>query len=162
TRMLVLALALAVPTLATADDKTDKTDKTMDTSAKLSDSDSKIVSHFHGVNQMEIDLGKVAQQRGTAKVKQYAMMIVRDHQKADKALTAFAKKRGMSTIPTDPTMSEADHKDMMDSAAKLKAMKGADFDREYLNMMVMGHDKELAKIDSEISGATDKDLGKLL
>ena len=33
----------------------------------------------------------------------------------------------------------------------LKKLKGADFDREYLRMMVEGHDKELAMSDPFIS-----------
>jgi putative membrane protein len=46
--------------------------------------------------------------------------------------------------------------------AKLKTLKGADFDKAYLNMMVSGHDKELTKIDVEISSASDPDFKNLL
>src|SRR5689334_15799459 len=47
--------------------KTTQSPGSMDKSrtAKLSDADVKIISHVHHVNQMEIDLGKVAQKSGT-------------------------------------------------------------------------------------------------
>src|SRR5882762_481250 len=100
-RALAIVTALALPTLALADeptppmDKTDKsTDKTMDKdkdkstdkakAGKLSDGDVKIIAHVHHVNQMEIDLGKIAQRTGTASVKNYAETLERDHQSADK------------------------------------------------------------------------------
>src|SRR5215208_3381849 len=117
-RALAIVTALALPTLALADDdkskpppadkttdkSTDKaTDKSMDKTnekttnaptdkapgktdkaAKLSDGDMKIVAHLHHVNQMEIDLGKLAQKSGTASVKSYAETLVSDHQSNDK------------------------------------------------------------------------------
>jgi predicted outer membrane protein len=50
----------------------------------------------------------------------------------------------------------------MDRTTKLKTLKGAEFDREYLSMMLEGHENELAKTDSLIATATDPDLKKML
>jgi putative membrane protein len=133
--------------------------------AKLSDGDIKTIAHLHHVNQMEITLGKDAQRQGTAKVKDYASTLVNDHQTADKDLTAFAKAHHLTTIPADKPASDADRqddKDMTQQMAHLKNLKGADFDKAYLNMMVAGHDKELTKIDVAISSAGDQDLKSLL
>lgn len=142
-------------------DKTDKTDK----GGKLSDADGKVISHLHHVNQMEINLGQLAQKSGTAQVKDYAKTLVTDHQSADKDLTAFAKSHKMMTIPADKAATDADRQDekeMKASMARLKTLKGAAFDKEFLNMMVSGHDKELTKIDVAISGASNPDLKSLL
>ncbi|HEY0191247.1 MAG TPA: DUF4142 domain-containing protein [Kofleriaceae bacterium] len=147
---LILTAALALPSLALADKAT-----------KLSDGDAKIVEHFHHVNMMETDLGKSAQKSGTAAVKGYADTMVTDHTASDKDLTAFAKKHGMSSIPMEKAETDADReaaKDMTASVAKLKTVKGADFDKQYLTMMSQDHDKELAKVDTAISTATDPDL----
>jgi putative membrane protein len=133
--------------------------------AKLSDGDAKIVAHLHHVNQMEIELGKLAQKTGTTAVKNYGATLVTDHQSADKDLTTFAKSHKLATIPADKPQTDADkqdHKDMQSKMANLKNLKGADFDREFLNMMATGHDKELANIDTAIGGATDADLQTLL
>jgi len=114
---------------------------------------------------MEIDLSKVAQKVGTAQVKTYAETIVTDHQSADKDLLAFAKSHKLAAIPADKPESDADrqdHKDMTAKVAQLKTLKGADFDKEYLNMMVSGHEKELAKIDTSAGSATDPDLQNML
>jgi putative membrane protein len=135
------------------------------TGAKLSEGDIKTIAHLHHVNQMEITLAKEAQRQGTAKVKDYASTLITDHQAADKDLTAFAKAHHLTTIPADKPTTDAerqDDKDMTQAMAHLKTLKGADFDKAYLNMMVSGHDKELTKIDVEISSASDPDFKSLL
>ncbi len=148
------------PSTSSSDTASNKT-----TGAKLSDADIKTIAHLHHVNQMEITLGKEAQSQGTAKVKDYASTLINDHQQADKDLTAFAKAHHLTTIPADKPTTDADRqddKDMTQAMAHLKTLKGADFDKAYLNMMVSGHDKELTKIDVEMSSASDPDFKSLL
>ncbi len=133
--------------------------------AKLSDAEIKTIAHLHHVNQMEITLAHEAQRQGTAKVKDYANMMITDHQQADKDLTAFAKAHHLTTIPADKPTTDAerqDDKDMTQAMAHLKTLKGADFDKAYLNMMVSGHDKELTRIDVAISSTSDPDLKSVL
>lgn len=147
-----------------SDTSSSKTAGSDEKGAKLSDADVKIIAHLHHVNQMEITLAREAQRQGTAKVKDYANTMITDHQQADKDLTAFAKAHHLTTIPADkPTDTERqDDKDMTQAAAHLKTLKGADFDKAYLNMMVSDHDKELTKIDVAISSTSDPDLKSLL
>jgi putative membrane protein len=143
----------------------DDTSKKADKAAKLSDADIKVIAHLHHVNQMEITLGKDAQRQGTKTVKDYAGTLITDHTAADKDLTAFAKAHQLTTIPADKPMTDAerqDDKDMTQTMAHLKTLKGADFDKAYLNMMVSGHDKELTKIDVAISSTSDPDLKSML
>ena len=152
-----------LPSERTPADKTTGND--MNKSDKLSDADAKVVSHLHHVNQIEITLAKQALKQGTAHIKDYANTLVTDHQSADKDLTAFAKAHKLAAIPADKPATDADRqddKDMTTSMAHLKALKGAEFDKAYLDMMVSGHDKELTKIDVSISGAGDADLKSLL
>jgi len=162
-RTLAIIAALALPTIATADDT--NTAKPTEKGAKLSASDVKIVAHLHHVNQMEIDLGKTAQKSGTAAVKSYSETLVSDHQSADKDLTSLAKQHGLGTIPADKPDTDAgkqEQKDMATTMARLKTLKGAEFDKEYLSMMVTGHEKEIAKIDLALAATTDPDLQTLL
>lgn len=134
-------------------------------SDKLNDADTKIAAHLHHVNQMEISLAQTAQKSGSAHVKDYANTLLGDHQSADKDLTAFAKAHKLTTIPADKPTTDADRqddKDMTTQMAHLKTLKGAEFDKAFLNMMVAGHDKELTRIDVSISSATSPDLKSLL
>jgi putative membrane protein len=190
-RAFILVAALATPSLALADepkpqnppmsgdktnpspdgDKTTGNDKSMDKDkpaakdAKLSAADTKVIAHLHHVNQMEIELSKLAQKSSNTQIKNYASTIVTDHQSADKDLMAFAKSHKLANIPADKPDSETDRqadKDMTTAVAHLKTLKGAEFDKEYLNMMVSGHDKELAKIDVSAGSANDPDLQSML
>jgi len=166
-KTLLLTAALAIPMLASADDKTPTTPPPAKTEAKatLSNDEVKIVAHLHHVNVMEVDMGKQAKVRGTAAVKRYGEMLVTDHSKADKDLVALTKKRGLVKIPADKPETEeakAEMKATMEAMAGLKKLKGADFDREYLRMMVEGHEKELAKSDVFIASANDADLKMML
>jgi putative membrane protein len=162
----LLIAALGLPAIAAADDakKTPEKAKPME-QAKLSPADLAIVAHLHHVNQMEIDMGKMAQKQGTAAVKKYGDMLVTDHSTADKNLLAMAKARGITTIPEDKPATEADkqqHQKQMEKMAKLKTLKGADFDREFLPAMVEGHEGELTKTEPSIAMANDQEVKKTL
>ena len=166
-RWATLCALCFAPLAASADDNKDtKSETKTDTkSAKLADSEMQLIAHLHHVNQMEIDAGKIAQKNSsTQAVKSYGQMLVKDHQQADRDLTAFAKKHNQK-IPAETANNDSDKKDLQDekdAMARLKNMKGADFDREFLRMMVDGHDKELAKIDSEVGQVNDSDLATMI
>jgi putative membrane protein len=164
---LAIIAGLAMPGLALAQDKTNEKTTTAQTApTKMVDSDVKIVAHLHHVNQMEIDLGKTAQKASTtAAVKSYGETLVSDHQSNDKDLTTFAKAHKLGSIPADKPTTDAekqDQKDMMARVASLKKLKGAEFDKEFLNMMASDHDKELSRIDVATGATTDTDLQTLL
>jgi putative membrane protein len=164
-KLLALFVAMALPSLAFADKaKTEKADKAKTEKAeraKLDDADQKLIAHVHAVNKMEIDAGKLAQDKGTPPVKQYGQMLQRDHQDADKDLTAFAKTRGIANIPADVAPTEAakkDHAEMMAKMAELKKVSGAEFDRQFLMMMVNGHDAEIGRLTAAIPTIKDQEL----
>ncbi len=173
-KALVLAAAFSIPTIASAQDtkKTDTTatDKSMDKStekstAKLEGDDLKIVAHHNHVNLMEISMGKLAQKRGTAKVKKYGAMLIKDHTAANKQVKALAKKKGVATIPEDVPANDTEkkeHDDAMAAMDRMKTLKGAEFDREFLTMMAADHDKEIARIDTAMAMVKDPDLTTFL
>ena len=165
-RALAIIAAFALPTLAVANDKTPPADKTTDKGYKLSADEVKIVAHLHHVNQMEIDVGKLAQKSGTAHVKSYSDTLEKDHKSADADLAAFAKQHGVKTLPTEKPDTDAEkqeQKDMNAQVAHLKTLKGADFDKEFLSMMVTGHEKEVARIDTAINTtSSDQDFQTFL
>jgi putative membrane protein len=175
---MIAALALApvalaqTPTTPKPDDKTSAPSKTsaagrggMEGKAKLSADDVKIVAHLHHLNLMEIDLGKAAQKSSNASVKSYGDTLVTDHGSADKDLMAFAKAHKLNMIPAEKPQTDAERqekKEMAAAMARVKALRGAEFDREFLNMALTDHEKELTKIDTAIGSASNPDLQALL
>jgi putative membrane protein len=166
-RILVTAF-LMVPFAASAEDTATKTapPAAADTAkpakpTKLKQQELQVMAHYHALNQKEVELGNVAAKKATSEgVKAYGKMLVKEHGDADKKLVALAKKTGQ-VIPREKPADEAEKKEMADdkaAAAKLKTLKGADFEREYLRMMVQGHEKELAKLDANLARLENADL----
>jgi putative membrane protein len=59
--------------------------------------DQKIVMRLHELNQSEITMAKMAQERGhEAAVKEYADGLIRDHEAADQKLLAYAERQNMN------------------------------------------------------------------
>ncbi len=143
------ALCLATPTLAVAEDHTMKGDAT----AKLADADLAVASDLHHANLSEVDLGNYALAHGTKAIKDYATTIVKDHGANDAKLIALAKKQGVATIPAAPA-----DKMEMDAMMKLKTMKGTDFDRAYIDMMVDDHEKDIKKVSDAMGTVANAGL----
>ena len=101
---------------------------------------------------MEVELGRVAAQKGTSEaVKQFGQRMVDDHSKANEELTSLASSKGI-TLPT-----ELDKKHR-DEVTKLSAMSGAEFDRAYSKMMLSDHVKDVAEFEKQSTKAADPDV----
>jgi putative membrane protein len=163
--VLALALAFAAPAIATAGPGTgaDKADKTVKKPQKqrISEADLSTLQHHHDVNLMEIEMGKLAQERGGPEVKTYAAALVKDHQTADKTAIALAKARGVTLSSHARPMSdveEAQHQKQMETMKRLETLEGPAFDRAYLTAMVDGHSAEIGYLTVAIADATDAKL----
>jgi putative membrane protein len=88
--------------------------------------------------KMEVEFGKLAQQQSNnAEVKEFAAMIVKDHSKANTELKRVAETNKIALDDTYP-------KDVQTHLDNMKTMKGAEFDRHYMKMMVRDHAKDIA------------------
>lgn len=95
----------------------------------------------------EIELGKMAAQKGaSAQVKRFGQMMVDDHTRAGNELKQVATT---FNIP-EPTQLDDKHRDLQE---KLSKLSGADFDREYMDAMVDGHQDVIDQLESRV----DKD-----
>jgi putative membrane protein len=100
----------------------------------------------------EVALGKMAASKATdSQVKDFGNMMVMDHGKANAELMSIAKTKNI----TLPAALDAEHQAKSDSLSKLS---GKDFDRGYVAVMVEGHKKTLALMQSEASNGKDADL----
>jgi putative membrane protein len=104
----------------------------------------------------EVAMGKMAEKRATLqRVKDFATMIIHDHQQATGALRSIAK----GTNITLPDSLSSDSKDKMQ---KLTGEQGIDFDRTYMQMMVDDHQKDVKDFKSESLKVKDADLHQWL
>jgi putative membrane protein len=88
----------------------------------------------------EVQLGKIAtEQAASADVKAFGQMMVKDHSQAGDELKQVAAQLKIQP----PTQLDQKHKDLVD---KLSKLRGAEFDREYMNAMVQGHQEVLGKL----------------
>jgi putative membrane protein len=106
--------------------------------------------------EAEVQLGQLAAQKSESDdVKQFAQKMVSDHsQMANQWFKPVAKQLGVSE-PNGP--SKKDKKEI----AKLQAMSGADFDREYITMMVKDHQQDLKEFKSEADSAQDPNVKQI-
>lgn len=104
------------------------------------------------INLEEIEIGKLAQTKGTnAEVKKFGQMLVDEHTKAASEVSTLAKAKNF-TLPTSLT------EDGQDKYNKLNEKSGADFDKKFADMMVDGHEKAIDKIKKAAENAKDADV----
>jgi putative membrane protein len=108
-----------------------------------------MLERLHHVNQMEIQLGRLAQQNGMSQdVKTYGDTLVRDHTSADQKLMTYAQQKGHKLAEPKP-LNEVERKSMAAHKAsmeKLQVLKGQPFDACFLASMVGDHDEVLGKL----------------
>ena len=71
----------------------------------------------------------------------------------------------MAKIPDAVPATEAEktaHDETMAAMTKMKTLKGAEFDREFLTMMVAEQDKEVARIDTSVEMVKNPEITTLL
>jgi putative membrane protein len=101
---------------------------------------------------MEVELGKAARIQATnQRVKNYGEMMDHDHTLANDQLKTIAENKNVK-IPDRLSSEKQKHVDMM------KARKGNDFDKSYMDMMVNDHKKDIKEFEEASEKATDPDL----
>ena len=101
---------------------------------------------------MEVELGKLAEQKAVnPKVKEFGAMMAADHAKANDELKTLTTSKNI-TIPA--TLSE-DHQKHVDDLSKLS---GAEFDKEYVKLMVDDHKEDIDLFKDASFNAKDPDV----
>jgi putative membrane protein len=92
----------------------------------------------------EIELGQLAAQKAqNADVKKFAQTMVDDHTTAGNDFKALAAQHQLQP----PAQLDETHRDLRDRLSKLS---GAEFDREYIEAMVDGHENMVDKLEPRI------------
>lgn len=100
----------------------------------------------------EVALGKLAESKTTnPQIKEFAVMMVTDHGKANEELMAIAKTKNIS-LPVAP---DDEHQKKM---TELSEKAGKDFDAAYVDAMVDGHKKTVDLLEDASKNCKDSEL----
>lgn len=109
---------------------------------------SDFIRYIATVNTAEIELGKLAADRGSSdEVKKFAKMMIADHTSAGDKLKAL----GSDLKVEAPTQLDDKHMEQRDKLARLR---GADFDREYVTTMADSHKDLIDQLEPRIDKKT--------
>jgi putative membrane protein len=100
-------------------------------------------------NLAEVKMGELAQKNGNSDgVRSFGQMLQEDHSAANEKAESVAQSKGM-TPPTEPTKKQKANYD------KLSKLSGDRFDREFVNHMVMDHQKDIREYEKEAKRKND-------
>ena len=124
--------------------------------------DAQIASIVVTANQVDIDAGKLAAAQSTnAEVKSFGQQMVEAHTGVNKSATELVTK--LKVTPQDNPTSQQLKKGGDDNVAKLKGLKGAAFDKAYVDHEVTYHQAVLDAVDKTlIPNAKNEELKALL
>jgi putative membrane protein len=124
--------------------------------------DAQIASIVVTANQVDIDAGKLAAATTTnAEVKKFAQLMVTDHTAVNKQAVDLATK--LKVTPQDNDTSKSLKAGGEKNVAQLKTLKGAAFDKAYVDHEVTYHQSVLDALDKTlIPNASNAELKALL
>jgi len=118
----------------------------------LSKSDFKFACEAATGGKTEVELGRIATQKASAaSVKRFGEQMVTDHSKAGSNLERIAVQHN-AVLPTRPTAKQ------QKEIGRLSGLSGAEFDREYVKLMLEDHKKDLKEFQSAAKSADAADL----
>ena len=125
-------------------------------------SDAQIASIVVTANQVDVDAGKLAASTSTsAEVKKFAQLMVTDHTGVNKQAVDLVTRLKVTPEDNDTSKSLKDGGDR--NIATLKGLKGAAFDKAYVDHEVAYHQAVLDAVDKTlIPSAKNADLKALL
>jgi len=106
-------------------------------------------------NLFEIRLGQLAQSNASNQaVKQFAQRMVADHNNLQNQLTSVASTGGQSFTPT----MDSRHQNQIN---KLQSLTGAEFDRDYMNLMIRAHQRDVNNFQTQSQSANSSQVRAL-
>jgi putative membrane protein len=123
--------------------------------------DAEIFAILDEINESEIELGELAQDKATnADVKSFAREMVMAHRKMEDEGEALSKRLGVSPKSEANDSLEAANDATNDRLESLA--KGITFDTAYVNSQVMGHEKAIAFLNRAGEQVTSAELKTLI
>jgi len=125
-------------------------------------SDAQIAHIVVTANQVDINAGQLAEKQGSSKdVRDFGKQMVTDHTAVNKQATELAKK--LKVKPEENKTSADLKKGGEENVAKLKKLKGKEFDKAYVDHEVTYHQAVLDAVDKTlIPSAQNAELKALI
>jgi putative membrane protein len=137
TSLLVLLSMAAYPALAIADPAPTASD---------------FVTHAEIGGQLEVQAGKIAAEKGqTAEVKKFGQQMVQDHMQLGKKLDAAIAKSNNQALPKKAPLDQ----EAQTALKQFESASASNFDRVYIDAMVIDHKKDIAEFESYASSGDD-------
>jgi putative membrane protein len=122
--------------------------------------DPTIVAIFDAANTADIETAALAQDRaGSKTVREFAAMLARDHKMVRQQGRDLAAKLGVTPTPPKDDQGAKDHAAAL---ARLRALKGAEFDRAFLQHEVAFHKAVIDAINTTLLPAIQNEEVKAL
>jgi putative membrane protein len=160
--ILSLALTLVLPTVSFAQAGDASGGAAAGAPAAAGPTDPEIAHIVVTANTVDIDAGKLAQSKAKSKeVKDFAKLMVTDHTAVNKQAKDLAKK--LKVTPKDNDVSKSLATGGTENVKKLKGLKGAEFDKAYVDNEVSYHQAVLDALDKTlIPSAKNEELKALM
>ncbi|MGL5065687.1 MAG: DUF4142 domain-containing protein [Microcoleus sp.] len=127
-----------------------------DSTNSLSSTDRNFVLRAAQSNMLEIELGKLAVQRGASDaVKQHGQQMVEEHSQANQELMQLAQQKNVELSPTE--MSEMSQRSTA-LMQRLSGLSGASFDAAYKQAMLESHNQAIALFQNQSRQGQDPEL----
>jgi putative membrane protein len=122
------------------------------TSAKLSDSEKQLLQKIADADKAEIEMGQLAQANASSpKVKDLGQKLVDDHTQNNQQLQQLAQQKGVE-------LKSEEKPDEESMKSKFENMKGAQFDKAFLQHEHEDHTKLLKELKSQQDQIQDPDV----
>lgn len=143
----ILALTLALAAFPAAAQQAEK--------AELSRQDRNFAEHAMAGGMMEVQLGKLAEQRAQNEtVKEFGQRMVTDHSKANQKLSEVGARLGLAAPSELP-------REQRRTVDKLSGLQGAEFDRAYMAAMIDDHKKDISEFRKQLDKGDNAELKNL-
>lgn len=117
-----------------------------------SDDDAEFAVEAADGGLLEVELGSLALTKASSnEVKKFAQMMVDEHTKANNELKALAQQKNI----TLPTVMSNEHQKKYDD---LNKKSGADFDKDYIDLMVRDHKDDIDEFEDQAKDGEDAEL----
>ncbi len=122
--------------------------------------DTRMLSILDAANASEVRVANMAATQARRQdVKDFALMLVRDHELGQVKVRDLARKLNAATYPLDTTMAV---KRVMNEATRLMGVTGDEFDNQWLDHQVAMHQAMIAAVDGEYPAAGQPEIRALV
>lgn len=117
----------------------------------LTREDKEFLKNASEIGITEVELGKLAEQKGGPEVKKLGAMLVADHSKSNQELATLAKSKKVE-LKMEPA---ATQKQMLSA---FEGKSGAEFDKEFKEHVTKDHEKAIKTFQDAAKDAKDPDV----